>query len=416
MRKHARAGARRPLTSAVAAALLTSLAVGASVGVAASPARAATPSGPDYEMPFPCGDYWNGSSRSYHSPSALAIDWNRDHDLGQMVLASAPGVVTSAVNLGNRSYGRYIIVDHGGGRSTLYAHLSAFWSTTGQAVDQGTPLGLVGSSGGSTGPHLHYEQRLNRADQHSYFTRRWFTMGTTQASRNCGDAPVVGDWNGNGRDNVGVQRRGVSPSFHLRRPGHKSLSITSGWRSDQPLSGDWDGDGKVDIGARRPGLMSFALRNKRGRETMIRLGRVSDFGVAADWNGDGRTDVGVWHPSTQVFTLRGPRGGIRTIRLGSLGDRPVAGDWNGDGKGDIGVYTARTGTFLLRVSNRGRPTYHTVSLGTPSSLPVTGDWNGDKIADLGVWEPSTGMWTLRTTPTKGHPAVILTRHWGRSRG
>ena len=88
-------------------------------------AASATVVGPDYEMPFPCGDTWDGSSRPNHSPSALAIDWNRPEDLGAMVVASAPGVVTTAVDLGNRSYGRYVVVDHGGGRTSLYAHLDA---------------------------------------------------------------------------------------------------------------------------------------------------------------------------------------------------------------------------------------------------------------------------------------------------
>src|SRR6478609_1808435 len=134
------------------ARVLVPVALGAAVLTGLSgPSYAASTTGPDYEMPFPCGDVWNGSSRYNHSPSALSIDWNRTDDLGAIMVAAAPGGVTSAVNLGNRSDGRYIVVDHGNGRSTLYAHLSAFWSTTGQAVDQGTPLGLVGSSGGSTG-------------------------------------------------------------------------------------------------------------------------------------------------------------------------------------------------------------------------------------------------------------------------
>jgi len=407
---------RRLVPAAVGAVLLSGLTLGATAGLPGS-AVAATPPGPDYEMPFPCGDLWNGSSRYNHSPSALSIDWNRDDDLGAMVVASAPGVVTSAVDLGNTSYGRYIVVDHGGGRTSLYAHLSAFWSTTGQAVDQGTPLGLVGSSGGSTGPHLHFEERLNRVDQHSYFTRRSFTMGTTQASRNCGDAPVVGDWDGNGTDNVGVARRTTAPTYYLRRPGRTALSIPFGWRSDQALSGDWNGDGAVDLGARRPGLMSFVLRGRSGATYTFPLGRLSDFGVVGDWNGDKRTDVGVWHPSTQVFTLRAGNGSTRTLTFGSLGDRPVAGDWNGDGKAELGVYTPGTGTFTLRtVSRSGTVGTSRVAFGNAGSLPVTGDWNGDRVTDVGVWNPSTARFWLRTTPVGGRPGAVSSRVWGSPRG
>lgn len=403
--------------------LLVPLTVGAALGAAVvvgAPvtASAVTTAGPDYEMPFPCGDTWNGSSRYNHSPSALAIDWNRTNDDGAMVVATAPGIVTSAVDLGNRSYGRYIIVDHGNGQTSLYAHLSAFWSSVGQSVDQGTPLGLVGSTGGSTGPHLHLEERLDRRDQHAYFHRRSFTMGTTQASLNCGDTPVIGDWDGNGTSNVGVQRRSTSPTYLLKRPGRNRLTVPFGWRTDQPLSGDWDGDGRTDIGSRRPGLRAFELRSSRGAVTEIPLGRVSDVGLAGDWNGDGRTDVGVWHPSTHVFTLRAADGSVRRVTFGADGDRPVAGDWNGDGVTDLGVWSPATRTFALRtVAKNGAVTVTRVRWGSSTSLPVTGDWDGDGVGDLGTWDPATARFSLRLTPRTPASAVVTrTPSWGAPRG
>ena len=63
------------------------------------------------------------------------------------------------VRYGSTGYGYYVIVDHGGGYKTLYGHLSAIYVTPGQAVAQGTPVGAVGSTGNSTGPHLHFEIR-----------------------------------------------------------------------------------------------------------------------------------------------------------------------------------------------------------------------------------------------------------------
>jgi hypothetical protein len=369
-------------------------------------------------MPFPCGDTWNGSSRYNHSPSALAIDWNRTNDYGAMVVATAPGVVTSVVDLGNHSYGRYIVVDHGGGHTSLYAHLSAQWATVGQAVDQGTPLGLVGSTGGSTGPHLHFEERLDRRDQRSYFHRTSFTMGTTTPSQSCGDVPVVGDWDGNGTTDIAVQRRGTSPTWFLRRADRSTLGIGFGWRTDQPVSGDWDGDGKDDLGSRRPGTQSFVLRYGNGHTAQVRLGRVSDAGVSGDWNGDGRTDLGVWHPSTRVFTLRLADGALSTVALGALGDRPVAGDWNGDRSTDLGVYTPSTSTFTLRtVARSGAVTLTRVVWGTPGCMPVAGDWNGDGVGDIGVWDPANATFSLRLTPTRARTSVVArTLRWGLARG
>ncbi len=400
------------LPTLVGAVLLGAL----TLGLLPTSAASATVVGPDYEMPFPCGDTWDGSSRPNHSPSALAIDWNRPEDLGAMVIASAPGVVTTAVDLGNRSYGRYVVVDHGRGRTSLYAHMDALWAVAGQAVDQGTPLGLVGSSGNSTGPHLHFEERLNNVDQHSYLHRRRFRMGTWQASRNCGSAPVVGDWDGNGTADVGVQRRTTAPRYRLKRPGRTSLVIPFGWRSDQALSGDWNGDGSVEIGARRPGSRAFVLRRRNGSTRTVPLGRVADFGVTGDWNGDGRTDLGLWRPSTQAFVLRATNGATRQIRFGAPGDRPVTGDWNGDGRTELGVFRPGTATFTLRhVSRRGVVRVRSVAFGRSTSLPVTGDWDGDRRTDLGVWRPSTAVFSLRTTPGGG-PAVVTRQAWGRPRG
>ncbi|MEU4402600.1 peptidoglycan DD-metalloendopeptidase family protein [Micromonospora orduensis] len=138
--------------------LVTGLLVGG-VLTPASPALAA----PTFKVPFPCGQSWSGQTRSDHSP-AYAVDFNRTDDLGDPVVASAPGTVDRVTDLGGTSYGKYVRINHGGGYSTYYAHLNGFNVSVGQTVGYGKVLGWVGSTGGSTGPHLHYEQRLNGSD------------------------------------------------------------------------------------------------------------------------------------------------------------------------------------------------------------------------------------------------------------
>ncbi len=88
-----------------------------------------------------------------HSGVDLREEW------GTQVHATAAGVVTVAGPSGG--YGNMVEVDHGGGLSTRYGHLSAISVSPGQQVSPGAVLGRVGSTGRSTGPHLHYEVRID---------------------------------------------------------------------------------------------------------------------------------------------------------------------------------------------------------------------------------------------------------------
>ena len=73
---------------------------------------------------------------------------------GTPILAAMSGKIADVGY--NRTYGNYIIINHGNGYQTLYAHMSKTIATKGQYVTQGTKIGLVGSTGYSTGPHLHF--------------------------------------------------------------------------------------------------------------------------------------------------------------------------------------------------------------------------------------------------------------------
>lgn len=91
--------------------------------------------------------------------------------MGTPILAADSGLVTVIPDNGN-GYGNYIMINHGGGRVTLYAHMSGFAVSNGATVTQGQTIGYVGSTGNSTGPHLHFEVRVNGAttDPKGYFS------------------------------------------------------------------------------------------------------------------------------------------------------------------------------------------------------------------------------------------------------
>ena len=80
---------------------------------------------------------------------------------GSLVYAADDGVV-ALVGSSSSGYGNYVVIAHSGGLDTLYGHLSTAVVKVGQAVTQGQPVGLEGSSGNSTGPHLHFELRINQ--------------------------------------------------------------------------------------------------------------------------------------------------------------------------------------------------------------------------------------------------------------
>ncbi len=82
---------------------------------------------------------------------------------GTPILATASGVVARVAN--DEQYGRMVDIDHGNGYVTRYAHAQAIYVRPGQRLQRGATIGAVGSSGRSTGPHLHYEVRLNNRPQ-----------------------------------------------------------------------------------------------------------------------------------------------------------------------------------------------------------------------------------------------------------
>jgi len=104
-------------------------------------------------------DPFNGEG-AFHSGVDIGSSY------GTPVVAPADGVVMLTETLGG--YGKTIMVDHGNGISTRYGHLSGYAVTAGQHVHRGDVIGYVGESGRSTGPHLHYEVRINNTPVNPY--------------------------------------------------------------------------------------------------------------------------------------------------------------------------------------------------------------------------------------------------------
>jgi murein DD-endopeptidase MepM/ murein hydrolase activator NlpD len=95
-------------------------------------------------------------SRRFHSGVDIGAP------MGAPVVAAGSGTIITAGRLGG--YGNAIVIQHNGVQQTLYGHLSEIFVLPGQRIEQGTVIGRVGSTGNSTGPHLHFESRMSTAD------------------------------------------------------------------------------------------------------------------------------------------------------------------------------------------------------------------------------------------------------------
>ena len=137
---------------------------------AAAPTGSPIPTGPppDVGSPSASGFVWpvNGAVTS-----GFGYRWGRMHEgididgyTGQPIVASKAGTVISTGDAGD-GYGTKVVIDHGGGFTTLYAHMSRLGASNGAGVGQGQVIGYVGCTGSCTGDHLHFEIRVNGAPQ-----------------------------------------------------------------------------------------------------------------------------------------------------------------------------------------------------------------------------------------------------------
>lgn len=120
-----------------------------------------------FMFPITYGSAYMSSGFGYRSASISGNAFHGGIDIagggiyGQPIYASRAGTVIVAEKYSDRGYGRYVMIDHGDGYQTLYGHCSSVVVSVGQYVKQGQLISHVGSSGNSTGPHLHFEVRYH---------------------------------------------------------------------------------------------------------------------------------------------------------------------------------------------------------------------------------------------------------------
>lgn len=142
-------------------------------------------SGGSGDSPYVGGEFIWPVPGYYNITSGFGSRWGTTHKgidissggiYGKNIVASNSGRVIKVVtnDIPGYSYGKYVMIDHGGGKVTLYGHCSAILVSVGQQVSQGEAIARVGNTGQSTGPHCHFEVRINGVAKNplNYLTRR----------------------------------------------------------------------------------------------------------------------------------------------------------------------------------------------------------------------------------------------------
>lgn len=230
---------------------------------------------PKFQLPFPCGQVWSGQTRTNHSP-VNSVDFNRTDDLGDTVVAAAAGKVSRVANEGNTSYGRWIEIDHGNGHRTRYAHLSTQSIKLGQSVDQGQKIGTVGNTGGSSGAHLHYEQRSGGVAVKPVFngsTALFFGTKSYTSKNACGGGGGGGENGGSG---------GVTGTVNTAGP---DLTVRAGPSTGSEAVGSVDDGQKVTITCQVQGTKVTGTYGTTTLWDFIGTGYVSDAYISTGSDG-----------------------------------------------------------------------------------------------------------------------------------
>jgi len=192
-------------------------------------------------------------------------------------------------------------------------------------------------------------------------------------------------------DVVNRNQNGIPPSQHIRFP--------YGRATDKPIVGDWNGDGIQTVGVVRGSTWYLRNSNSTGSADIVfSYGRSTDIPIAGDWDGNGTWTPGVIRGNTWYLRNSNTSGPADIVfSYGRSTDTPIVGDWDGNKTFTPGV--VRGNTWYVRNGNGSGPADNVFSFGRSTDLPFAGDWDGNGTWTPGVLRPSTGTWYLRNAAT-----------------
>ena len=401
----------------------------------------------DHNFAFPnqLQDY-NCGTRTYDLSSGYnhrGIDfftwpfsWNKMDNNAVRIVAAAPGTIVSksdgnfdrSCSIGSGSWNA-VYVRHADNSIAWYGHMKSGSLTTksvGESVVAGEYLGIVGSSGSSTGPHLHFElydsgnnlqdpyqgncNTLNAvgwwAVQEPYRNSKVNKLMTGSAGPVFPSCP-----NPEISNEKKIFRRGdaltTSAYFRDQLSGHQTqyaLVRPDGnnqvtWSHTSPNSYNasyWFWNWTVAANAPAGQWKLRATYQSVVYETTFVVAGTGNF----DMDGDGKTDISVFRPvggsGSEWWYLRSSDGGNRAFAFGEATDTVVPADFTGDGKADLAFWRPASGEwFVLRSEDS---TFFAFPFGAAGDVPSPADFDGDGKSDATVYRPSTNTWfTLRSS-------------------
>ncbi len=193
--------------------------------------------------------------------------------------------------------------------------------------------------------------------------------------------------------------------WHLRYPDGSEHHFLFGNPGDVPLLGDWDCDGFDTVGMYRPTNGYVYVRNDNGfgvADNDFFFGLAGDTPLVGDWNDDGCDTLAIYRGGTvYVRNVLGTGVADYTYVFGDAGDRPFSGDFDGDGDTTVGLYREATGFAYLRQSNT--PGFADIEFfyGESSDRIFVGDWDGNGSETVGIFRPSEARYYLSNQNATG---------------
>ena len=261
-----------------------------------------------------------------------------------------------------------------------------------------------------------------------------FSSGLFFSWGGAGLSPITGDFDGDGQTDIAYvvpPANGQSAAYAILKSSanydfNQALFVPAGFPvlGDTPVVGDFDGDGKDDPGIWRASqgvwIIPLSSANYQGF-LFSQWGQSGDVPIVCDVDGDGRADIGFYRDGLWGFLKSSLNYSFccgQFFSWGEAGLQPVVGDFDGDGKADIAYIVPASGgqsaayAILKSSANYDLNQALFVPAGFPvlGDTPVVGDFDGDGKDDPGIWRSSQGVWIIPRSSS--NYATFIFSQWG----